>query len=690
MRHLLFLLGTVCCFSGLSAQDADTLAGKFISLNEVVVQSFKHEGNFRALPVAASTIDRTILQNRNVNGIKEISSFIPNLFMPDYGSKLTSPVYIRGVGSRINAPSVGLYVDGIPFFEKSAFDFELNEIDYMEVLRGPQGTLYGRNTMGGLINVYTKSPLRYQETAISASAGNYTNLNGTLAHSGKWNSQSGYALSGNYTRSGGYFTNRFTGKSADDLDAGSSRIRLEWRIKPDLLLKLTNISDYSMQGGYPYALVDSLTGKTGDVNYNDYSSYRRVLSSTGASLLYTTNRFKLNSQTAFQYLSDKQGIDQDFSPQDTYFAVQNQKQWTFSQEINFKSISKNRYNWLFGVFTFHQQIDSEVILDYKSSNYSTRKESGTPTSGISFYHQSVWSDWLANGLSLTLGIRYDYEKARNDYVAYRDTAGRSEQTDAFQSNLNFSQLTPKIAVQYTFPDFQTVYASVSKGYKTGGFNSSFEREEDRSFEPEYSWNYEAGWKGQFLQNRFNAEVCVFYIDWKNQQIYRTLASGRGSLLTNAGRSESKGFELSLQAQPFSGFSVSAAWACTHAVFKAYRQSATVDYTGKFLPLVPAQTLALGGDYQLPLRSGWLDQMTLSLHYTGTGKLYWNENNRISQPSYGLLNGKIAFSKGMTTFSVWAKNITQTEYTAFYFESMGNGFAQKGKPFTVGVGVNVRL
>lgn len=86
--------------------------------------------------------------------------------MPDYGSKLTSPVYIRGIGSKINAPSIGLYVDGIPYFEKSAFDFDFNEVDRIEVLRGPQGTLYGRNTMGGIINVYTKSPLKYEGTNV--------------------------------------------------------------------------------------------------------------------------------------------------------------------------------------------------------------------------------------------------------------------------------------------------------------------------------------------------------------------------------------------------------------------------------------------------------------------------------------------------------------------------------------------
>jgi outer membrane receptor protein involved in Fe transport len=560
----------------------------------------------------------------------------------------------------------------------------------MEVLRGPQGTLYGRNTMGGLINVHTKSPLRYQETSATVSAGNYTNVNTTLAHSGKLGEQFGYALSGNYIHSNGYFTNRYTRENADDLDAGSARIRLDWRIKPQLLLKLTNITDYSTQGGYPYAWVDTLTRKTGDVNYNDYSFYRRTLSSTGMSLIYTGEQFSLSSQTAFQYLSDKQGIDQDFSPRNIYFAVQNQKQATLSQEINLKSIANRPYQWLFGIFAFHQQINNEVILDYKASGYSTQKLYDIPTSGISFYHQSVVNELLIPGLSLTLGIRYDYEKADNDYLAYKDTVGQREQTGAFQSKLDFSQFTPKVALQYTLPGSQTIYTSVSKGYKTGGFNSSFDRNEDRSFDPEYSWNYETGWKGQFLHDRLRVEVCFFYIDWRNQQIYRTLSSGRGSMLKNAGRSESKGLELSLQGDLFEGFTVSLNGGYTRAVFKEYRQNDSVDYAGKFLPLVPAQTLALGADYRLPGKPAGLDGLTVSLHYAGTGKLFWNEDNRFSQPYYGLLNGSVTASKGVTTLSLWAKNITHTEYTAFYFESNKNGFAQKGKPFTLGASLSVRL
>jgi len=321
-------------------------------------------------------------------------------------------------------------------------------------------------------------------------------------------------------------------------------------------------------------------------------------------------------------------------------------------------------------------------------NYSTQKLYDIPTSGISFYHQSVLN--RIGRFSFTLGVRYDYEKAYNDYEAYKNTTGTGEQTESFNSELNFSQITPKVALQYAFSPSQMLYASVSEGYKTGGFNSSFERDEDRSFDPEFSRNYEVGSKLHFPEQGFKAEVCLFYIDWKNQQIYQTLPSGRGSMLKNAGRSESKGAEISLQANLFDHFTLLSNWGYTHAVFKEYKRSETIDYAGKYLPLVPSQTFFLGADYRAPITGKYIDELLVNLNYTGTGRIYWNEDNAVSQPYYGQLNGKISASKGLLTWSVWAKNITQTEYNAFYFESGGNRFAQKGKPFTFGTSLSVRL
>ena len=684
MNKFIFLTaGLLWGASMLQAEEVDTLNTRSIFLDEVVVQSFKQDKAFSLEPISVSAFSSTNIINRNITGIKEFSALVPNLFMPDYGSKLTSPVYIRGIGSKINAPSVGLYVDGIPYFEKSAFDFDFSEVDRIEVLRGPQGTLYGRNTMGGIINVFTKSPLDYQGTNLTLSAGNYGQRQATASHYGKVNDKIGYAISGNYNHSDGFFTNLATTEKADKMDSGSGRIRLEWKLQPELTLKLMSSLDYSDQGGYPYGLYDKETNTVGDVNYNDFSSYKRTLSNTGATLDYKTDHFWLSSQTAYQYLSDRQGVDQDFSTKNQYYVIQKQQQHMASEELNIKSVTDSWYKWLFGAFGFYQGSDTEVNLDYKLQAMSTHKTYDSPSYGFALYHQSTFDHILTDGLSLTAGVRYDWERSRNEYEAYRTMKDTTGLTDSFNSKLTFTQITPKATLQYTTPSDQMIYATVSKGYKSGGFNTSFQREEDRTFDPEFSWNYEVGTKVKFWDSRIKAEVSLFYIDWRHQQIYQPLPSGVGSMLKNAGRSESKGIEASLQANVCNGFMFNVSYGYTDATFKEYQRSATLDYAGKRLPLVPSQTLSVGTDYLIPVKSHFLDRILVNITYSGTGKLYWSESNDAYQSYYGVVNGKASFVKGPLTIAFWGKNITGADYTSFYFESGGNSFAQKGKPVTFG-------
>ncbi|MCD8178207.1 MAG: TonB-dependent receptor [Tannerellaceae bacterium] len=670
------------------AAEADSLAHKQIYLEDVVVHSFKEDKKISELPLSATVINGTAIRNRTVTGMKDFSSLVPNLFIPDYGSKLTSPVFIRGIGSKINSPSVGLYVDGMPYFEKAAFDFDFAEVNQVEVLRGPQGTLYGRNTMGGIINVYTRSPLDYQGTTLNVSAGSYMTLNGSVSHYGKISENLGYMVAGNYNHSNGYFTNQYSGDKADALDEASGRFRLDWQVKPQLLIRFMSTIDYLDQAGYPYAPYDTETWVTGPVNYDEYSFYKRTMSTSGAMVEYTTDRFKLNSQTTYQYLSDDQEIDQDFTEQHNYFAIQKLKQNMVAEEINIKSNTGSRYNWLFGAFGFRQGVDNNVDVNYHTRDSLSHKEYDVPTYGVAVYHQSTLDDILIPGLSLTVGVRYDYERASTTYDRFATVGGTYKKYDDFTSKLNFSQLTPKFALQYTTPRGQMIYGTITKGFKTGGFNTSFERDEDRSFDPEYSWNYELGTKLAFFENRLKAEAAVFYIDWKNQQIYQPMPSNLpgGQMLKNAGRSESKGIELSVQGNPLNGLMIQGAYGYTHAKFKDYQRSETLDYSDHYLPLVPRHTLSAGVDYTFSNLGSALDRMTFSVNYTGAGKIYWADDNVVTQPYYGLLNARVAATKGIVTTALWAKNITNQEYIAYYFASGTQHFAQTGRPFTIGANV----
>lgn len=666
------------------AEELDSISKSSILLDEVVVKSFKQDKTFRLAPVSASVVTSRDIADNQIMGIKDFSAFIPNLFIPDYGSKLTAPVYIRGIGSRINSPSVGLYVDDMPYFEKSAFDFDFFEVDRVEVLRGPQGTLYGRNTMGGIINVYTKSPRKYQGTNIHLSQSNYMNLNHSVSHYGKVNDKMGYSVSGNYSHSDGYFTNTFNDKKVDYLDAASARVRLEWELNPRWQMNLISTIDYLDQGGYPYAEYDAEKKKFGEINYNDPSSYRRTMGTSGLNLKYEGEGFTLNSQSSFQYLSDRQAIDQDFTPLRKTFVIQEETQHMFSEEINIKSKNESRYQWLFGTFAFHQSIDRWVNINEGLD----QRWYDMPTYGVALYHQSVWNDLLLNGLSLTLGLRYDYEKAECDFTRHLMKGSVLEES-GFDNPLEFSQLNPKAALQYTFLSEQMLYASVTRGYKTGGFNTSFDTEDDYTFKPEHSWNYEIGSKLHAFGKRLQADIALFLIDWEDQQISQPLVSKSGSKLKNAGRSESKGVEISLTARPIPALSLQANYGYTKAVFKEYKQSETIDYSGNYIPYIPSSTYQLGADYSWFRPGAGLDKLNFGLNYTGTGKLYWNDKNSLEQGYYGLLNAKISATRRNVTFGIWAKNLTDEKYAAYVFYS-GKNFAQRGKPCTFGANIVINL
>ena len=165
------------------AEDFPKDSLKVVDIEEVVVIATPKENRkLRELPAATTVLSQKDMQANQVNSVKRLSGLIPNIFIPEYGSKLTTSIYIRGIGSRINTPAIGLYVDNIPYIDKSAFDFNYSDIERIDVLRGPQGTLYGRNTMGGLIKVHTKSPFTYQGTDIRMGAATYNDYNVSLTH----------------------------------------------------------------------------------------------------------------------------------------------------------------------------------------------------------------------------------------------------------------------------------------------------------------------------------------------------------------------------------------------------------------------------------------------------------------------------------------------------------------------------
>lgn len=663
----------------------DSSANKNVPLDEIVVTDFKQ--NKRNLTsTAVSTINVQQLHNQQIVNLKELTAIMPNFYMPDYGSYANTPVYIRGIGTKSKGSAVGFYVDGVPHFESSAFNIDLSDIAAVNVFRGPQGTLYGRNTIAGIINVYTHNPLDYQRTRIKVGYGRYNDFIAQASNYAKISEKFGISTAASYHHNDGMFTNHFLNEKADKLNEGEGRIGLYWRPTTNWLLHINSTLTYSEQNGYPYAPYDIVKDELLPISYNRNSTYRRLISSTGLNAQYENNHISFNSQTSYQFIKSHQGLDQDFTPQDVYFVDNSYHQNMLSQELTLKSNDKGRYQWIIGLFGMLLHSNQFAETSYFTRDFSTPTTYKNPTAGYAIYHQSSYNIW--RGLSTTVGLRFDYEHAKTTYNQDKTTLSTGVTTHAkdFVSSASFRQFTPKFTLQYLTNKDNLYYISITRGYKPGGFNTIFKTDAERSYDPEYSWNYEVGTRLKFFNGRLTAEADLFYIDWRHMQTTYTVP-GVGNVIANAGHTDSKGFELSLAYHPIKSLQLNLNYGYTHARYLEYKKSAREDFSGNRLPMVPNHTLSLYGTYTI-MPAGWFDKIIFNTGLTGLGRIYWADDNIVRQNFYATLNAKVSLTKGIFTWEVWGKNLTATDYMAYGFKASQGNYAQRGKPLTFGTAVSV--
>ena len=747
MKKIIFsFVITIFVFNiSFAADDTDSI--KVVNLEQINITSYK-ETNYRNAPVSNTLLNASKIDATQISSIKDLSGNVPNFFIPDYGSAMSNAAYIRGIGSRNSSQSMTLYLDNVPYLDKSAFDFEFLDVSQIEVLRGPQGTLYGRNALGGIVNIYTLSPLNYQGTKISLSGGNYGYINAKATHYAKLNNKLGVSVGAYYNHLNGFFTNTFTGKSADDENSAGGRLKLAWLIQPDLKLEYVANFDYIKQNAFPYGQYDSKTGTTADPNFDGLGNYTRKTLNNSLSLKFVNEEVALTANLSHQYFKDQMNMDQDFTPLSIFCLQQNQKMNMLNGELILKSNTSSDYQWTIGANVFIQGLDMYAPVSFKEDAISSMLQPiftkmnmtitsptleipgwyNTNTNGVALFHQSTFNNLLTKGLSLTLGLRLDAEEINLDYntntfMDINMKAGPKIIPIHMAAELNgnlstgFIELLPKAALKYEWNKSNFVYAGVSRGYKTGGYNvqamsdliqqklmtsgqpnaTNPDVESAILYQPEYNWNYEIGIQNSFLDNRLKTEITTFYMDVTGLQLTEFVNSGAGRMLTNAGHVTSKGFELALQGDLGNGFSAGASYGYANATFKKYTnvvtvngKSTEVDYAGKHVPYAPQHTVGANLNYNRNFENSVINQLYATVSYNGMGKIYWTEANDISQNYYQLVNAKAGVKKGIFGVELWGKNLLCTEYNAFYFKSFGNTFFQKGKSLQFGATIKAEF
>ena len=262
------MLTPLLCLAALAhphPADPTDSARHSIGLDEAIVVETKQ--NKRSLaPASVSLIPAASLQAQEVRQLKDLTASIPNFYMPDYGSKQNAPVYIRGIGAKAKGPTVAFYVDGVPYHSHSAFDLDLNDIAQVAVMRGPQGTLFGRNAIGGTIALTSRSPLSDPGQRVHLGVGNYGERRVQYALHKRITPTFGLSATAGYHHTEFSYDNITTGKKVDVLDEGYARLAFVWQVAPQWRLRLNTMLDKADQGGYPYARWDVATNTVSPIS----------------------------------------------------------------------------------------------------------------------------------------------------------------------------------------------------------------------------------------------------------------------------------------------------------------------------------------------------------------------------------------------------------------------------------------
>lgn len=739
MRRYLIL-----CFSVFTAlicrsESADTVSDNVPMLDELRVTAIKQGEAYTDKAVSSAVISRGELENACVVNIKGVSDMVPNFYIPDYGSRITSSIYVRGIGARMDQPAVGLIVDNVPILNKDAYDFDVADIQDIVMLRGPQSTLYGRNTMCGLINVTTLSPMRFQGVRAMAELANGETIRLGAGWYGKLDDRMATSITASFSRSSGFFTNEYNGEKIDKDLFAAVRWKYQWKISSDWNISNVFSANILRQGGYPYEYIE-----TGRIAYNDTCFYRRFTLNDGLTARWRGDKFNVSSITSVQHIDDNMTLDQDFLPESYFTLTQKKRETGLTEDLVMKKKEDGAaYIWTNGLFGFYKHLSMEAPVTFKDAGISSlierhRNDANpsypiewdertfplnssfkVPTWGIAIYHES---EYRTGRFKFTAGLRLDYESTslnyRSDcatgYTVNHVIDGVShfyrhvdvDIDDRGKLEKHFFNWLPKFTVLYDFSglDYEgNVYVNISKGSKSGGFNtqmfsdvlqqklmnimgigSSYEAEDILGYKPEYSWNYEVGAHYSSSEYGLQTELSAFYIDCRDQQLTMFPdGTTTGRIMTNAGRTRSFGMEASVAYRPMEWLMLHADYGYTNARFVEFFNGLE-NYKGKRLSYAPSNTLFLQSLFIVGLRHPFLNSITFDLNMRGTGDIYWNEDNSRKQKFYVLLGAGCTLEACKWSLQLWGRNLTSTKYHTFYFMSMGNEFVQRGKPLQVGV------
>ncbi|MEM8813679.1 MAG: TonB-dependent receptor [Pseudomonadota bacterium] len=697
MLGLLAALVAVCLLhtteSAKAQSDPPAAASGGIVLDPIVVDAERRSEELARVPVSATVIDRDTLERANLKDLRDVAALTPNLTLTTNASRTNPNFFIRGIGSIATVDpgatqAVATYVDGVyvPFPSTAIFDFL--DIERVEVLRGPQGTLYGRNATAGAINIITRNPEPSFGGTAKLEGGSSDLLRGVgTVNVPLSDGLGGFRVSVLGSSRDGYVENTLN-DNLDSEQTGAIRGRFQLTPTDRLTIDLSGSHEQIRDSGYAYVPFDRAFARRYDTPLD--STDDRDATNASLRVRYAFDQFDLVSTTAYQHYDADTANPQDLLfglPREDLgftFSTEQETGTSWSQEFLAQSAPGGRLDWTAGVFLSH----TDVEIDFGSTFTPASgfpfgfRTSGSPTQNVTDV-AAIFADAtyaMTDRLFLTAGGRYSWEWL--DWTTSSSINGVTVPGSRAERSTSFSAFTPRFVLEYQPTEAVLTYASVSRGFKAGGFTIFNAGDPPTDYDPEFVWTYEAGAKYQSSDRRFFLGAAAFYNDWSDLQVFylTTVAGTTRRLVANAESARTFGAEVEAKWRLGDRFEFGGSLGWTNArLTNVINPLDGSSLSSNRVPLSSEWTAGLRTQYSAPVGNGV--QLRLRADLTYTGPFYFDTLNRQRQDGVTLLNLTAAVEADRWSVGAQVRNALDQDYYRWRFDSIGRDFAAAAEPLT---------
>ncbi len=660
-------------------------------LEEVLVTARKREENLQQVSVAVSVVTAQTIADAGLVRLTDISQLVPNMTYQENISNKFTNVTLRGLsssGGLGNDPGIGVYVDEVYVARESGFNADLLDIERVEVLRGPQGTLFGRNTAVGAINISTKKPLDEFEGMVLADVGDYEYQRYGALVNGPITEELSAKLSGVYNNRDGYLDNTFGG-TVNTVDYYTFRGQMLW--EPIERLELLLIGDYREDTSDGNNLITRNQGEPVDKNYEvsipDSGSEEVQAQGLALNAKYELKDYLLTSITSVNKIDEEYKNDQDWSELDALTGndKRDNKQW--SQELRISTMTDSSLQWVAGLYYFNQEFDAvqESINGpdtvFAALGLTNLIGSGTLPSSIGLpdtvgieatstikgdsYAAYGNADYSINEQwSVNAGLRYSRDKKELDYVQVADplaVAFGFNNLD-IEDDIDDDQWTPTLSLNWTPVEDLLTYIKYSKGYKAGGFNNSISSTGSAvAFDPEKLDAYELGLKSTWLDNTLRVNAAVFHMEYDDKQ-ESAFVTGIGFVQTNAGKATSDGAEVEVQYLLTDNWSIYGSVGYVDATYDEYIIDEDENNNGNDLTRAPEWTANIGTQVEWQYTDYLHGMFRLDYSYQDESYTQANNDPFFVAEEQNLVNARLQVSDAENTWqaTLWGRNLTDDD------------------------------